>query len=546
MEGAAVAILAVYAAAVTGAVAVGVVCWRRRRGTPAAYSMLVVMTGIIWWSLTEMIAHAANSPTVTRAGFALFPIALPILVLGFHLTVRYLIDPRYVPSRRVIAILGGNLLLVVLAVLLPHTRELVVGTFDFQPGGGWWHPGPLFWIEVVVALALLGWSGALELRAARHTSATHRAQLLTNLSGALVPSVGMLISTTIIIRNGNAWPLDALDWTALGWLFTCLLDLWSLDTQGLMATVPIARGLILEELGSAVYVFDTRDGMSDVNAAGRRLLADAGVEADDLLGASRVDLLALLGARPGSETGELVLSATRNPVREVELRDTPLHSGKRPIGSAVVLRDITGVNQSRRELALANTRLRHQLQTIEELRSELAEQAVRDSLTGLHNRRYLDERLALAIEDAQATDESVSLVVLDIDLFKAVNDQHGHMVGDQVLVAVARALVQRARHAETITRFGGEEFVLVLPGVGFDAAMERARELQTAVDHTLVPTEVGPLRVTVSGGVATAPLHATDPESLIRVADEALYRAKSWGRNRVTGAGLSRSSADLG
>jgi diguanylate cyclase (GGDEF)-like protein len=158
-----------------------------------------------------------------------------------------------------------------------------------------------------------------------------------------------------------------------------------------------------------------------------------------------------------------------------------------------------------------------------------------DGLTGLANRRTFDEVLTRELARAQRTDGRLSVVLVDIDRFKQLNDTHGHVAGDAVLRALAAALRACAREYDVVTRFGGEEFAAVLPGCSSRLAFAVAERLRRAIEQseTMVP-------VTASCGVATYPQDALDTTGLLEAADEALYASKSAGRNCVHSAEQAR------
>ncbi len=163
----------------------------------------------------------------------------------------------------------------------------------------------------------------------------------------------------------------------------------------------------------------------------------------------------------------------------------------------------------------------------------LREQAMRDPLTGLFNRRYLEETLEREIALAQRQGYAVSLIMGDIDHFKAVNDTRGHQAGDAVLRKCGEMIERHSRSSDICCRYGGEEFLLVLPNVPQEKAFERAEQLRRAVEEATVLFEAGGIHVTASFGVASYPAHGGDSDSLIAAADSALYGAKSAGRNQV-------------
>lgn len=164
----------------------------------------------------------------------------------------------------------------------------------------------------------------------------------------------------------------------------------------------------------------------------------------------------------------------------------------------------------------------------------LRAQATRDPLTGLHNRRFLEETLALEEIRAKRRGAPIGLMVLDVDHFKRFNDSFGHDAGDALLRALGRAIRSQVRKGDIPCRFGGEEFVIVLPGADLDITVARAEALRLAVSALQVTHSgqaLGP--VTVSIGVACYPRHGSNCHSVLKVADQALYAGKHAGRDRV-------------
>lgn len=187
------------------------------------------------------------------------------------------------------------------------------------------------------------------------------------------------------------------------------------------------------------------------------------------------------------------------------------------------------------ELALreSNRELQLRLDEISRLQAALQEQAVRDGLTGLFNRRYLDEMLEREVSRARREGIPLSLVMLDIDHFKRVNDTYGHQAGDEVLRTLAATLLADIRAEDMACRYGGEEFLILLPNMPLAAALLRAESWRAAVADLAVAHGDFSIRFTVSLGVAAYPDHGKTPDDLTRCADHALYRAKNAGRNQV-------------
>lgn len=173
---------------------------------------------------------------------------------------------------------------------------------------------------------------------------------------------------------------------------------------------------------------------------------------------------------------------------------------------------------------------------IHALNAQLQDLATRDVLTGLFNRRHLQSRLAKDLADCAAAGTPMSVIMLDLDHFKVVNDTHGHLVGDEVLRSVGRIIAERVRATDMACRYGGEEFLVVLPGLPSGPAMQRAESLRTRIRDATVSAGSPNLKVTASLGVATYPQDGETGELLLRAADEALFGAKRAGRDRVVQA----------
>ena len=170
---------------------------------------------------------------------------------------------------------------------------------------------------------------------------------------------------------------------------------------------------------------------------------------------------------------------------------------------------------------------------INQLITHLRAQAVRDSLTGLYNRHYLNEFINLYIARAEREKTVMALVLIDIDYFKRFNDIYGHLAGDAMLRAVGKLLEKNTRQGDIACRFGGEEFLLVMPGASLEGAFGRAEQIRLALEAMQVKYGETLLKATFSAGVAGYPIHGSTMEAVMKVADDALYAAKQAGRNCV-------------
>ncbi len=176
------------------------------------------------------------------------------------------------------------------------------------------------------------------------------------------------------------------------------------------------------------------------------------------------------------------------------------------------------------------TRAEREVQALQEM---LREQSTHDALTGLYNRRYLDDTLGRELILAERNGHPVSLIMGDLDHFKAINDRYGHLGGDEVLRAFGELMKCHARGSDIYCRYGGEEFLLVMPQMSTENAVERAEELRRAMAAAPVSYGASLITVTASFGVATFPDDGRTSDEMIVAADSALYVAKATGRNRV-------------
>ncbi|NWG76362.1 MAG: diguanylate cyclase, partial [Rubrivivax sp.] len=210
---------------------------------------------------------------------------------------------------------------------------------------------------------------------------------------------------------------------------------------------------------------------------------------------------------------------------EIITRELYDHKGER-IGALGISRNITARKQ-------AEAALREYTKQLEELQAQLREQAIRDPLTGAFNRRYLMETLERELARAARDHDPLSLVMIDLDHFKVVNDTYGHLAGDWALQYLVQLIERKTRKSDIVCRYGGEEFVVLLPQTSLADAMRRAEEWRAALQNSPAQFSNETIAFTISMGVASNnPLELTS-DRLLSLADQALYAAKQGGRNRV-------------
>ncbi|MBX9754958.1 MAG: diguanylate cyclase, partial [Pseudomonadaceae bacterium] len=300
----------------------------------------------------------------------------------------------------------------------------------------------------------------------------------------------------------------------------------------------VARHLLLEALLDPVLVIDQQQRVLEANPAALQL---AGLSADwqgrelqdwPVFGGALRDLLLLPSAL---DTAQLLTLS--NPPRYLEVRRRSIErvrrNGNMRLGEMLYLRDVSESHLSALQLVEALSLSEERLQTISALHEQLREQALRDPLTGLYNRRYLSEFFHYEQARAQREHQGLALAMLDLDHFKALNDRCGHLVGDDVLKALAAQLLSHLRSSDALFRIGGEEFVLIMPGADGAVALSRLQAICRELASTPLATRNGPELLTVSIGLALWPSQGQSLDELLQVADTALYQAKRGGRNRV-------------
>lgn len=266
-----------------------------------------------------------------------------------------------------------------------------------------------------------------------------------------------------------------------------------------------------------------------------------------------LELAETIGSKTGLYQVHLALSETLEKAGDiglafehhkayVRLKDEVFNeSSSRILQSLRVTRQVEKAEQEREiyrlknvELAQVNEQLHHLDAQKSQLLGQLEKQAREDSLTGLFNRRYFDERLKQTFREALEHDLPLSLMLCDIDNFKSINDTFSHQVGDKVLATVAKLLREGVRQSDVLARYGGEEFILLMPGTPNRAALELCERLRLRVaNYHWESLELG-LKVTLSLGVSSD-LSSGNHEKVAALADKHLYEAKRLGKNRVQG-----------
>lgn len=392
--------------------------------------------------------------------------------------------------------------------------------------------GPLFYAATVYVYLMMAFCMGVVVRAALLSKGLHRRHYL---GFALITAAPWAVNVGYV---GFGLTLFGVDPTPFCFAFTLLAFAWLILGVRLFDLLPVARHLLLEALIDPVLVVDPRGRVIEANPAALKL---AGLE-QSWQGRSLADwpvfgrdLHHLLQAQR-DEAGEQMLTLT-SAARYYEVRVRGIERSTRHgpvlLGRMLYVRDVTQRHLAKLKLAEALALSEERLRTISLLHEQLREQALCDPLTGLYNRRYLDEFFEREHARVQRENLPLALALIDLDHFKRLNDDYGHLAGDDVLKAVAQHLLENLRSTDAVFRIGGEEFLLIMPGVSPGEALSRLQELCAQLAGRTLATRAGDQRVTLSAGLANWPLQGQRLDELLQVADAALYEAKRTGRNRV-------------
>jgi diguanylate cyclase (GGDEF)-like protein/PAS domain S-box-containing protein len=299
--------------------------------------------------------------------------------------------------------------------------------------------------------------------------------------------------------------------------------------------------LMIETTVAALYIYDG-ERLLVVNPAFRQITgySDGELEGIDPLDLIHPDYRAEIGKRAfsrlkgerSSERYEVKILTHGGGEKWVDMSVGAITYRGKPAILGTFL-DITESKIAEEAAQRVNEELSAQLEKTRSLQEQLYEQAVRDELTGLFNRRYMQETLTREVASAERGRFPISIIMLDLDFFKALNDTHGHKAGDLILHAVGQILREHIRQMDVACRFGGEEFVIIMPTTPLETGYKRAEFLRQSVEKLSVAYKDQALRTTISAGVAAFPLHGSDGDAVLHAADKALYAAKTAGRNRV-------------
>lgn len=288
--------------------------------------------------------------------------------------------------------------------------------------------------------------------------------------------------------------------------------------------------IIFQDMDGAVYLFETNQkNLKKVSGWGEHLHSESVFSSDDCWGLRRKK------GHHWNKSNNNPLCKHIHPEYEGQYIDLPLIAGGEVLG-LIHLEWHSDQDDVPGGMELLHTVMEQLALTISniKLRQELLSQAIRDHLTGLFNRRFMEEYLQQELHRAHRNQTHVGIIFMDIDNFKLYNDTYGHKGGDVLLKGIGSLLLKKVRGGDISSRYGGEEFVVILPETDLETTIRRAQQIAEEIRSMQVELNGKQLgKVTVSAGIASYPDHAMDWESLLEYADRGLYKAKRNGRDRV-------------
>ncbi|MGV8892945.1 MAG: histidine kinase N-terminal 7TM domain-containing diguanylate cyclase [Burkholderiaceae bacterium] len=386
--------------------------------------------------------------------------------------------------------------------------------------------GPWFYLSTVYLYVFMLLSIVTILNALPRASPVYRRHYLGFALAMLIPWV-----TNIGYITDNML-LFGLDPTPFSFLLMTLIFYWLISHNQLFDLLPVARTVLLDSVPDVVLVLDLEHRIVECNSAAASLpgMPELSVGCHLQQFPMLNEVLQPILIQGAKDRFDIVLG---QPERHFELKKVPLSHWRKKVGVLLMLRDITHRKLGEIKLRDAMSELEEQLETNLQLQQQLHEDAIRDVLTGLHNRRFLDELKTGLKAEFVRDKQPLAAVMIDIDHFKHFNDTYGHAAGDQVLRTIANFLQNSIRQSDFVFRMGGEEFLVLLPNTNREQAFIRANNWCTRFAAIKIPLENNTVCATFSAGLSIYTANDDSIDTLIDLADKALYKAKETGRNRV-------------
>ena len=483
---------------------------QERRKLPGAREFILICAGNVLYALGYILELLCTDLALRFWAIRIEYIGLALMPSLFLLFALRLFRNRDAKPSEVYALFALPLITLVLVWTSPlhemyYKNPYIlasgpVGAFMFERGF-------YFYINAVYQTILMATGSILLFILAAKSEGRKRLQAITLAAGSLLPLINGVVYLCALIPEG-------IDTGSLALSVAVLIYAFALFKLGLFELLPAARALAIDTINEGLIVLDSAGRLQDLNRAARTFPHFAGArEGEPLPLLSEVSDCVNKLCGDDIQIAEALLTDSGGNKRHYQLRSYPVYAGNGARqGTAVLVSDIT-------EKAL----LIEQLDTL----------ARTDELTGILNRRSFLELGGLELKRARRRKISLGVLMADIDFFKNVNDQYGHDTGDKVLVQVSAVLKDMLRSIDILGRYGGEEFVALLPGADAHASLAAAERCREAIEKLTFFAGETRLGITISIGVHSQITgEDTAIHEMVALADIALYQAKNSGRNR--------------
>ncbi len=487
----------------------------RHRNLPAIKAFFVLILGVAEWILAVGfmgISDPEGAAAFWHKAIYLGICVVPLTSLVFF--VQFTGRGRWLTRNRIFA-LSLPLLLIQGLIWTNDLHGRIFSEVTFRRSGmitvRQEAYGDLYWFHSSYGYTLIALGIVYLIWAAWRAVSPFRLQIIVLLLAVEIPLITS-VSETLQVTDYIIVPFG---FAAMG-----LIMGWSIFRLRFLDLLPVARSKLVDTMVDPMIAVDNQDRIIDVNPATIRLLAASGSEVatreligktmDEALGEWREQFREFRGRANVKAEIKLNIDGRR---RYFDLRVTPiLESLNQPRGRLIILREITELKEVQRELRrLATT----------------------DTLTGVFNRRQFFDLAGREVERSHRYQLPLSLILIDLDHFKKVNDVHGHIAGDRVLQAFALTCQKNLREIDVFARYGGEEFAALLPETGRAQGREVAERLHCRINPLIVKIADSEIAITASMGIAEYLGEGDTLGGLLQRADRALYAAKAAGRNRI-------------
>lgn len=493
--------------------AVAFLAWRRRSVAGSINLALMMLAVAVWSAAAAIGTVSADQSTkvlwlqISYVGVCTAPPFFLLFALNYwrpdiRIKTRNFLFVLIVPLATILAALTNDL------------HHLVWVNFTLESAGTnvlIYEYGAWFWINTVYSYALILSTVILLSRVAIGFPYLYRRQALIVVIAAILPWIGYAIYVF------GDFPFSVLI-GPITFAVTGVIFVVGLMKLQLFDIVPVARDSMIQHVDIGMLVLDYKAKIVDFNASAQRIIGkelEVGQKIEEVLDDWRDKMSFPSGINERKETQ----LEKRNPPLWLDVSTSALRDRSNRIsGYLIMLQDITERKQAEMALVEAHNALQHQ--------------ATHDPLTGILNRRAILDVLSRELARARRQNVGLAVGICDVDHFKVINDTYGHPVGDEVLCELVGLMKSNLRQYDSLGRFGGEEFLILTPGVVDNDVISVYQRLVSKVAENLFATKNGNVSVTISIGVKvlTGEEHI---EQLLKAADDALYEAKNGGRNRV-------------